>query len=370
MQTATVAILRTKPDTVLDDYARLAELAGMRRALDAAAPTILKANISWQRFFPACSTTPWQLEGVIRALIAAGFPAQTLSVCQNRTVVVSARRGEVANKHLSVVNRYGLRNVHLYEREVEWVDVREAAGDAFDGLLALNRVYPDGFRIPRAFIGANIVHLPTVKTHVFTTITGAVKNAFGGLLNERRHWAHEFIHEALVDLLTIQRKVHAGVFAFADGTFAGDGPGPRCMTPHVKGVIIASADSVALDAVCAKLMGFDPMRDVRFIRLAHEMGLGCGETSRIHLAGDAEAAAENWRFEGPYRRMTFAARMQHAIYWGRLRRPLKWSLRTWLAPWSYLASIAYHDWFWYPLVGRRRVKAALKTPWGELFKSY
>jgi uncharacterized protein (DUF362 family) len=53
--------------------------------------------------------------------------------------------------------------------------------------------------IPRRFIGENIIHLPTVKTHVFTTMTGAMKNAFGGLLNERRHWTHPVIHETLVD---------------------------------------------------------------------------------------------------------------------------------------------------------------------------
>ena len=92
--------------------------------------------------------------------------------------------------------------------------------------LCLNDVYPDGFMIPRRFIGENIVHLPTVKTHVFTTTTGAMKNAFGGLLNERRHWTHPVIHETLVDLLMIQRKIHRGVFAVMDGTFAGDGPGP------------------------------------------------------------------------------------------------------------------------------------------------
>ena len=87
-------------------------------------------------------------------------------------------------------------------------------------------------------------------------MTGAMKNAFGGLLNERRHWTHEVIHETLVDLLMIQKKIHPGVFAVMDGTFAGDGPGPRCMIPHVKNVLLASSDQVAIDAVAAKLMGF------------------------------------------------------------------------------------------------------------------
>jgi len=369
MGTSRVAILRTTPQTVLDDYGRLMRLAGSREALDASAPTALKVNVSWQRFFPACSTTPWQLDGVIRALLADGFARESLFACHNRTVVVSARRGERANKHLPVVQKHGIRNVHLYERGVEWVDVREAVGDLFDRLLVLGRVYPQGFRIPRCLIGSNVIHLPTVKTHVFTTLTGAMKNAFGGLLNEKRHWSHEVIHEALVDLLAIQKKIHAGVFAVTDGTWAGDGPGPRCMTAHVKNVILASADQVAIDAVCARLMGFDPL-GIPFIRIAHERGLGCGDVRGIEIVGDADAAAENWHFEGPLRRMTFAARMQHAIYWGPLKKPLGWSLKTWLVPWAYLASIAYHDWYWYPLVGHGRVRAALETPWGRLFESY
>ncbi len=106
----------------------------------------------------------------------------------------------------------------------------------------------------------NIVHLPTVKTHVFTTITGAMKNAFGGLLHRNRHWTHAVIHETLVDLLMIQQEIHPGLFAVMDGTFAGDGPGPRAMRWHEKDILLASADQVAIDAVSAKLQGFDPMR--------------------------------------------------------------------------------------------------------------
>ena len=124
-----------------------------------------------------------------------------------------------------MVNAHGLRNVHLYGGE-EWIDVRDAVGDLTKKFLCLNEVYPKGFSIPKRFIGENIIHLPTVKTHIFTTTTGAMKNAFGGLLNEHRHWTHPVIHETLVDLLMIQKKIHRGVFAVMDGTFAGDGPGP------------------------------------------------------------------------------------------------------------------------------------------------
>ena len=223
--------------------------------------------------------------------------------------------------------------------------------------------------IPRRFIGENIIHLPTVKTHVFTTTTGAMKNAFGGLLNERRHWTHPVIHETLVDLLMIQQKIHRGVFAVMDGTFAGDGPGPRCMVPYTKNVILASSDQVAIDAVAAKLMGMDPL-SIKFIRLAHEMGLGCGDPRDIEMVGDLSAANENWHFDGPFREMTFASRMQHKIYWGPLKKPVEWSLKTVLAPWAYMASVLYHDSFWYPVKARMMMAQALDSDWGRLFRNW
>jgi uncharacterized protein (DUF362 family) len=368
MQRSKVSVLRTRPETVLSDYHDLMNLAGYRDVIAPDADTALKINISWHFFFPGSSTTPWQLEGVIRAMKQDGYRPELIHGCHNRTVVIDAHLGERENKQLNVIDAHGLRNVHIYEGE-DWINIRDAVGDLADKFLVLNQVYPDGFMIPRRFIGENIIHLPTVKTHVFTTTTGAMKNAFGGLLNERRHWTHPVIHETLVDLLMIQKKIHRGVFAVMDGTFAGDGPGPRCMVPHVKNVLLASADQVAIDAVAAKLMGFDPMQ-IKYIRTAHDLGLGCGDPREIELVGDLDAANENWRFVGPFRKMTFASRMQHKIYWGPLRKPVEWSLKTVLAPWAYLASVVYHDSFWYPFNARRVMRDVLDSPWGHLFRNW
>ena len=368
MNDSKVAVLRTSPRTVLEDYHRLMNLAGYQDVVAKDTDTALKINISWHFFFPGSSTTPWQLDGVIRAMKRDGYDPNLIHACHNRTVVIDAHLGERENKQINVVQAHGLRNVHLYEGE-EWIHIRDAVGDLADQFLCLNDVYPKGFHIPKRFIGENIIHLPTVKTHVFTTTTGAMKNAFGGLLNERRHWTHPVIHETLVDLLMIQKKIHRGVFAVMDGTFVGDGPGPRCMIPHVKNVILASADQVAIDAVAARMMGFDPMT-IDYIRLAHERELGCGDPRRIEIVGDVDAAHQNWRFYGPFRKMTFASRMQHKIYWGPLKRPLEWSLKTILAPWSYVASVLYHDSFWYPFLAKDRMAKALSSEWGRLFHNW
>ena len=369
MTRSKVALIRTSPATVLEDYHRVMNLAGYQNVVDRTADTALKVNISWHFFYPASSTTPWQLEGVIRAMKADGYDPELIHACHNRTVVIDAHLGERENKQIDVVEAHGLRNVHLYEGE-EWIDVRDAVGDLTKKFLCLNEVYPKGFSIPKRFIGENIIHLPTVKTHIFTPTTGAMKNAFGGLLNEHRHWTHPVIHETLVDLLMIQKKIHRGVFAVMDGTFVGDGPGPRCMVPHVKNVLLASDDQVAIDAVAAKLMGFDPTAGLKFVRLAHEQGLGCGDPRDIEIVGDVDAAKENWHFDGPFKKMTFASRNQHRIYWGPLKKPLEWSLKTWLAPWAYVASVAYHDVFWYPIYGKARIEQALRSDWGRLFANW
>jgi hypothetical protein len=160
------------------------------------------------------------------------------------------------------------------------------------------------------------------------------------------------------------------VFAVMDGTFAGDGPGPRAMIPYVKNVLLASTDQVAIDAVAAKMMlGINPL-SIEYIRLAHEMGLGCGDPDKIEIVGDVEEAKKNWHFTGPFKKMTFASRMQHLIYWGPLKGPVEWSLKTVLAPWAYAASVIYHDMFWYPFIGKKKMKLALESEWGRLFRNW
>ncbi len=353
-----VAVVRTRPETVVDDIGRLMVMAGYRDALPKDHETIVKVNVSWQTWYPACSSTPWQIEGVARQLQRDGY--RDVAAAHNKTVVVDAYVAERNNKQKIVVDKYGLRNVHLYEPEVEWVRYTPKAP-----MLVLDRVFPEGILIPAFFFDRNIIHLPTVKTHVFTTITGAMKNAFGGLLNEKRHWTHGVIHETVVDLLAIQQEIHSGLFAVMDGTFAGDGPGPRAMRWHEKDILLASADQVAIDAISAKLQGFNPM-DLKFIRLAHELGLGIGDPKEIEIVGE-DISAEDWAF---VQEDTFASRGQKMIYHGALKPFENLLLRSPLVPWSYFASNFYHNVYWYPFVGRPRVQAALDTKWGRLFESY
>src|ERR1700730_11619317 len=216
---ATVAALRTRPDRVLDDYERLMDLADAPGHLAPGATTILKDNISWHFPFPAANTTPWQLEGTIRALRAEGFA--DLVCVQNKTVVTDAFKGEDLNGYVPIFKSYDIPVFYNFKDD----DMRWVSFQPKPKMLVLNRIFPEGIHVPDFFFGKNIVHLPTIKCHIYTTTTGAMKNAFGGLLNTRRHYTHSWIHETLVDLLAIQKEIHSGIFAVMDGTTAGNGPG-------------------------------------------------------------------------------------------------------------------------------------------------
>ena len=356
-----VAILRTTPETALDDYQRLCELAGMRDALDASATTILKDNISWHLLFPGANTTPWQLEGTILGLHQAGL--KDLVSVHNRTVVTIADLGDRYNKFGPVLDEYGIPKKNNFDpADMTWVEYKPKAE-----MAALNRIFPEGIRVPDYFMGKNIVHLPTVKTHSYTVTTGAMKNAFGGLLNVNRHYTHTWIHDTLVDLLAIQKEIHPGIFSTMDGTTAGSGPGPRTLIPHQKDVILASADQVAIDAVAAQMMGFDPMK-IRYIAHATERGLGQGNPREIELVGDPEIANERWNFKVGVNLGTGTG----MLLW---RTPLKvfqkLFFHTPLVKVFIFASEYYHDHFWYPIKGRPVVEQwKRESPWGRLFEQY
>jgi len=357
-----VAVLRVTPETILPDIDRLIGLAGVDRALAAGKTTILKDNISWHFPFPAANTTPWQLEGTIQALARRGFSDQ---VCvQNKTVVTNAFKGEDLNHYVPIFKQYKIPVLYNFkDGDMTWVRYEPKAR-----MRVLHKIFPEGIIIPDYFFGKNIVHLPTTKCHIYTTTTGAMKNAFGGLLNTRRHYTHSWIHETLVDLLAIQKEIHSGLFAIMDGTTAGNGPGPRTMYPVVKNVMLASADQVAIDAVSAKMMGFDPL-SLDYIRLAHEDGLGTGDPKDIEIVGDVDAAQENWKFHVGKNLVRVGG--GDLIWFGPLKRFQKLFFHTPLVNGFILASDVYHDFYRWPLVDRRVFERWCETTtWGQMFLKY
>jgi hypothetical protein len=353
-----VVAVRTKPASVLDDYRRLLDLVGVTDGLSRDVDTLLKLNLSWTKYFPACSSQPWQVEGVVRALCDYGFPRERLIPVENKTVVTDPIKGAHNNRWLPTLEHYGLGFTPL--PDVEWITYQFKSP-----LLKLNEIFPEGIEIPKIYPGRQIIHFPTIKTHGHSITTGAIKNSFGGLLKEVRHYAHKYIHEVMVDLMLMQRELHPKVLAVMDGTVCGDGAGPRTMIPRIGNVILASYDSVAIDAVAARIMGFDPMA-IPYLKMCHERGLGVADTDAIDMIGD-DISELNLGFKSK----------KSLVIWGDqlLRKgPLQFlekvALHSPLVVWAPFASNVYHDWMWYPTIGRKLIRAFGKTGWGKLFDEY
>ena len=355
-----VAVLKVKPETILKDIERLCDLAGMSQALEKGKTTILKDNISWHYPFPGANSTPWQMEGTIQALKNAGYP--DVSCVQNKTVVTNAFKGEDLNHYLPLFKKYDIPVLYNFKPEdMKWVEYKPKAR-----MHVLPKIFPHGIQIPEFFIGTNIVHLPTVKCHIYTTTTGAMKNAFGGLLATKRHYTHSWIHKTLVDLLAIQKEIHSGLFAIMDGTTAGNGPGPRTMIPVIKDYMLASSDQVAIDAVAAKMMGFDPM-SLEFIKVAHDDGLGVGDPRDIEIVGD-DISKESWGFEVGD---NGASKVGDFMWFGPMKKFQKIFFHTPLVNAFIFGSEAYHDYYRWPMKDKKTFETwQRETAWGRLFEAY
>jgi len=355
-----VAVMRTSPQTVIDDYKHIMDQSGYNKTLLKEHETILKLNLSWTLYYPACSTPPWQLDGVLNALKTDGY--ENIVAVENQTVVTHPWKGAYYNKWLPLLDKHEIEFQPL--TDVEWVSHKSKSE-----MLAMNELFGEVL-VPKMFYDTNIIHFPTVKTHGHTTTTGAMKNAFGGLIPKYRHHAHKKIHEVLVDLLIIQKEIHKGIFAVMDGCVCGNGAGPRTMDPVCGDMILASEDQVAIDALAARIMGFDPLK-IDYIKMAHDMGLGMGDTDQIEMVGlnEKELKMLNFKFE--------TSRSPIVKWDQRIRKStmnIKWLhnllFNSPIFKSFIFASEFYHDKLWYPTTGKKHINEYKKTPWGQMFDKY
>ena len=353
-----VAVLKTSPGTVVDDYAALMRLAGSGEALPRDRNTNLIIDAHCGTWYPACSTEPWQLEGVVKALIDDGYSPGSLTLLVGRADGYG-RAGEVNNGYAAVAGRYSLGFTRLSEPPARWTRFQpQADTPALDRICGQN-----GIIIPEELLNANTVYLPVMRSDLLTVTAGAMVSAHGFMLEQASKPAASAIHEVLVDLLAVRKEIGGGLFAVMDGSICGDGPGRRRLRSYEKGYILAGADPVAVDAVAARMMGFDPM-EIKYISMAHERGLGCGVFEEIEIAGE-DVSGVNFHFGGGKGLAISGA--------GRQPGPLQASLSGLFAGRTAdqgVASRLYSDLIWYPFVGRRHVDDMAETKWGQLLQTY
>jgi len=142
--------------------------------------------------------------------------------------------------------------------------------------------------VSRAVLDADVViSLPKFKTHGLTVMTGAIKNSYGILPGAQKALLHraagspERFHELVVEVF----RLRVPDLFIVDAVVGMEGNGPASPDLREIGLVLASDNAVALDAVIATMMGLDPGR-LRFLRKAKEAGLGDFDFAAIEVVGE------------------------------------------------------------------------------------
>ena len=122
------------------------------------------------------------------------------------------------------------------------------------------------FPLPKTLVEADsVVDVPVMKTHEFTKYSGAIKNLFGCIPNNRRIFLHPKFDMVMHDLLVLLKPK----FVVMDATFAMEGNGPNRGIVIPMNLILASSDLIAMDKLCCEIMGID-WTDINYLNFVDQ----------------------------------------------------------------------------------------------------
>lgn len=182
--------------------------------------------------------------------------------------------GFLISGYRDTCNALGVRLVNLKEIGFREVDCR---GQVLDKAYISPLVLESDF----------LINLPKLKTHSFMGYTGAVKNLFGVIPHGLRCGYHrefakrETFGQMLVDIFSCAPP-HLNIM---DAIYAMEGEGPSAGVQKDVGLILASTDAVALDAVTTKIIGLDPGQ-IHTTKIAAERGFGEGRIEEMEILGE------------------------------------------------------------------------------------
>jgi uncharacterized protein (DUF362 family)/Pyruvate/2-oxoacid:ferredoxin oxidoreductase delta subunit len=160
--------------------------------------------------------------------------------------------------------------------------------------MALHPDFMETVNVSRAVVEADIViSLPKFKTHGLTVMTGAIKNSYGFLPGAQKARLHKRagtparFHDLVVEVF----KLRVPDLFIMDAVVGMQGNGPASPDLRDIGLMLASDNAVALDAVVATMMGLDPGR-LRFLVKAADAGLGSWDMAEIQIDGRLEALSD------------------------------------------------------------------------------
>jgi len=252
-------------------------LGGIRQFVKPGQKVLIKPNaLMGHPPDQAVTTHPSIVGAVVKEVLSAGGIA-----------LVGDSPGDVHSNALKVMEETGIKSAV------------EAAGGKIIIFQQEGIITVDGIKIARAVMEADLViNLPKLKTHGMTLYTGAIKNMFGcvpGFYKTQFHIESPRPIDFARSIANIYR-ITKPKLNIADGIIGMEGAGPTNGTARKLGVILASSDGVALDAVASFLMGFDP-RAIETTAAGYDLNLGELDLDKIELVGStlSDLVKKDWK---------------------------------------------------------------------------
>ncbi|MBI5304330.1 MAG: DUF362 domain-containing protein [Chloroflexi bacterium] len=134
------------------------------------------------------------------------------------------------------------------------------------------------------------ISMPKLKTHHWTTISASVKNLFGIVPGIKYGWPKNTLHVRGIPvfLAELVDSLPTRASAVVDGVVGLEGDGPLFGGAVKSGALVVGTDLLAVDATCARLMGFDPAA-IDYLNFAAWAGVGAIAENKIELAGESLA---------------------------------------------------------------------------------
>jgi len=198
-------------------------------------------------------------------------------------VVVGEAPGHVRDTEMALIESR-LADALIDDR-LPFADLNYEESRFVDNTCGLSKL--PGFFFPRSICEADlIVSMPKMKTHHWMGVTLSMKNLYGTLPGVKYGWPKNVLHyngipETVVDI----NASLPPTIAVIDGIECMEGDGPILGTAKQMGLVAVGADRLAVDATCARIMGFEPSR-VPYLALAFQQGLGQMQPWLIQQQGE------------------------------------------------------------------------------------
>ena len=335
---AVVALVETRPETIIEDYGRVIELAGLAEMMGDS-PVTLVPQARSGGWFPGTGSPPWQLDGVLTWLDKRQGPLRDTAGGGRTAVVlpISPTGGPapaVGWAWEDVMARHGAEPASDHFR-------RPRSFRAEPALPALEAALPRGLSLPVGLRDRPTLLLPVPALDAVRPVNGAMAILRSLLVPDLRKAGGGSAGEILADVIRFANQALPGLGVVMDAVLWQVGHRSAARLPVARNILLAGRDPLAVDAVAARLAGRSAERDV-LLRQCIDQGLGAVRQCDIRLTGRTDLLDLDF---GVPDRITARA----VVEWDRI--PLSdFFRRTFKRPFL--------------------LKRHARTPWGGLFDAY